>query len=146
MIRRLRHDDGPAMKEIDGPDHAAGDFTRLVAKQAFAGLADEDEGVMRGYITGWSVEEDGEVIQISVHPDHRRRGIGEGLLARFMADFAARSCHLEVRSDNFAARELYRKAGFVEVGRRKGYYHGSGARGGPGRVDAILMRATPRPD
>ena len=39
---------------------------------------------------------------------------------------------LEVRSGNEAAMELYKKLGFREVGRRKGYY----AKGGE---DAVLM-------
>ena len=39
---------------------------------------------------------------------------------------------LEVRGGNEAALELYKKLGFREVGRRKGYY----AKGGE---DAVLM-------
>jgi ribosomal-protein-alanine N-acetyltransferase len=40
---------------------------------------------------------------------------------------------LEVRVDNEAARALYARAGFAQVGLRRGYYDG-------GRVDAVVMR------
>jgi ribosomal-protein-alanine N-acetyltransferase len=41
--------------------------------------------------------------------------------------------YLEVRTDNAVAIELYRSAGFVEVGLRRRYYRVSGA-------DAYTMR------
>ena len=40
---------------------------------------------------------------------------------------------LEVRADNEAAQRLYRRRGFTEIGRRRGYYQPSGA-------DAVVMR------
>ena len=39
---------------------------------------------------------------------------------------AARSVLLEVRADNEAAQRLYRRRGFAEIGRRRGYYQPSG--------------------
>jgi len=36
----------------------------------------------------------------------------------------ARRVHLEVRESNTAARKLYERWGFREVGRRKSYYSG----------------------
>ena len=42
---------------------------------------------------------------------------------------------LEVRADNEHAQELYRRRGFTEIGRRRGYYQPSGA-------DAVVMRRT----
>ena len=40
---------------------------------------------------------------------------------------------LEVRADNEAAQHLYRRRGFVEIGRRRGYYQPSGD-------DAVVMK------
>jgi ribosomal-protein-alanine N-acetyltransferase len=40
---------------------------------------------------------------------------------------------LEVRADNEHAQGLYRRRGFTEVGRRRGYYQPSGA-------DAVVMK------
>jgi ribosomal-protein-alanine N-acetyltransferase len=45
----------------------------------------------------------------------------------------AREAFLEVRVDNAAARALYRREGFEDVGVRRGYYDA-------GRVDAVTMR------
>jgi len=40
---------------------------------------------------------------------------------------------LEVRADNEVAHGLYRRRGFTEIGRRRGYYQPSGA-------DAVVMK------
>ena len=53
-----------------------------------------------------------------------------------MTGRGARQCFLEVADTNAAARALYASAGFVEVGRRPGYYRSAGA----APRDAILMR------
>lgn len=77
-----------------------------------------------------------EIHTIGVDPAYQRHGIGRGLMDRLL-DFAGRDSvvYLEVRTDNEAALELYRSAGFVSVGLRKRYYR-SGA-------DAFTMRRDP---
>jgi ribosomal-protein-alanine N-acetyltransferase len=46
---------------------------------------------------------------------------------RRLAGLGVRAIFLEVDEDNIPARRLYERAGFREVGRRKGYYqHESG--------------------
>jgi [ribosomal protein S18]-alanine N-acetyltransferase len=45
---------------------------------------------------------------------------------------------LEVAEDNAAAIGLYKKNGFVETGRRKGYYERPGANA----VDALVLSLT----
>ena len=47
----------------------------------------------------------------------------------------AEQLFLEVRVSNVPAQGLYRKLGFVEISRRKGYYPTNG-----GREDAIVMQ------
>ena len=60
-----------------------------------------------------------------MRPEARRRGLGADLV-RAGAEAArargASTLHLEVAEDNTAALALYRATGFVEAGRRKGYY------------------------
>ncbi|GAB1461001.1 hypothetical protein MASR2M50_27760 [Thauera sp.] len=67
---------------------------------------------------------------------------GSGLATRFLDWLAetarargARDFYLEVRPSNTAALRLYARGGFVEIGRRRGYYPATG-----GREDAIVMR------
>ena len=54
---------------------------------------------------------------------------GDGLLGPGdvpLAGLRVRAVFLEVDEDNEPARRLYRRAGFREVARRKGYYQAAG--------------------
>ncbi len=69
--------------------------------------------------------DEGQITNIATHPDHRRHGYGAAIvrtLLRHAKDAHLESVSLEVRASNEAAIALYRAAGFVEVGRRKGFY------------------------
>ena len=76
-----------------------------------------------------------QIYNIAIAPEFRRAGIGESLLRHMIAKAEDDGCvlvTLEVRGGNEAAMALYKKLGFREVGRRKGYY----SKGGE---DAVLM-------
>jgi ribosomal-protein-alanine N-acetyltransferase len=71
-----------------------------------------------------------EILTLAVHPDRRRQGRARRLLAR--AEGEARKSgaglmFLEVAVGNAPARSLYRKLGWTEAGRRKGYFSGEDA-------------------
>ena len=72
-----------------------------------------------------------ELVTLGVLPAQRRRGVGAALVGAWLAWARAegvRRCFLEVAEDNGDARALYAGWGFVEVGRRPGYYaRGEGA-------------------
>jgi [ribosomal protein S18]-alanine N-acetyltransferase len=79
--------------------------------------------------------DDAEVLTLAVAPGARRQGIATGLLSAVAAE--ARACgatalFLEVATTNAAARALYRRAGLVEVGRRRRYY--------PDGSDGVVLR------
>jgi ribosomal-protein-alanine N-acetyltransferase len=87
-----------------------------------------------GFACWWVVAEEAHVLNIAVHPDHRRRGIGGALVELVIEDArrgGARSISLEVRPDNTAARALYGRFGFQPAGVRRDYY-------GRGQ-DALIM-------
>jgi [ribosomal protein S18]-alanine N-acetyltransferase len=66
-----------------------------------------------------------EILTLAVVPAARRRGVGAALLQAVMQAAAARGAaalFLEVSTANDAARALYARAGFCEVGRRCRYY------------------------
>lgn len=90
-----------------------------------------------GFAIGRAVAGEAELLTIAVAPEARRGGIGRALLAEFEAEARRRDAakaFLEVAADNPAALALYRAAGWVESGRRRGYYRRAG-----GNVDAVLM-------
>lgn len=68
---------------------------------------------------------EGNVCNIAVDPSARRRGVGEALVKALIAEGKARYLNvimLEVRASNAPAIALYKKLGFIEVGRRKNFY------------------------
>ena len=80
-----------------------------------------------GFALGRIVLKEAELLLLAVRQDGQRKGIGRMLLDRFILVAASRGAdrlHLEVRAGN-PAMNLYLKAGFAEVGRRKNYYTGS---------------------
>lgn len=78
-----------------------------------------------GFAGLWFNIDEAHVMNIAIKKEFRRRNLGTQLLD-FLIDFAKRenkACiTLEVRQDNIAAINLYRKLNFIEVGRRKKYY------------------------
>lgn len=91
-----------------------------------------------GFIMMRTVADEAEILTLAVRPAARRGGqgarlVGEGVLAA--AARGAARVFLEVAEDNVAARALYARAGFVEAGRRPGYY----AAADGGRRDALLL-------
>ncbi len=87
-------------------------------------LACEDGGIP-GYVLGWNVGEEGELARVGVLASRRGQGIAQELMAAMLAAFASRGVEaifLEVRESNIAARRLYAKCNFVEVGERRNYY------------------------
>lgn len=87
----------------------------------------------------WLMLDEAHVTTFAVHPDFRRRSIGERLLLA-MLDVAiangAREATLEVRLSNMAARKLYEKYGFRPVGLRPRYYSDD-------NEDALIMTTEP---
>jgi len=73
-------------------------------------------------------------MNLAVHPEFRRGGIGKVLIAEAISEAKAKDIRmvtLEVRRSNLAARSLYRKLNFEERRLRSNYY-------GPGE-DSIVM-------
>ncbi|MBQ9828390.1 MAG: ribosomal protein S18-alanine N-acetyltransferase [Lachnospiraceae bacterium] len=82
-------------------------------------------GKVAAYLAVITAADEGEIGRIAVEPDCRGRGYGIMLLEHAFEEgrtAGIRSWFLEVREHNTAALALYKKAGFVPVGRRPGYY------------------------
>ena len=97
-------------------------------------IAEEDNQII-GYIGVWKVLEEGQITNIAVHKDYRRRGIGKELiktLMNFGREEKIEVFLLEVRKSNEAAKKLYEQMGFTHLGIRKNYYQKP-------TEDAVLM-------
>ena len=71
-----------------------------------------------------------EILTLAVAKDKRRLHVAEWLIEMGLEDAAkahSSGVFLEVAEDNCAACSLYSKLGFVQVGRRPGYYSGNRA-------------------
>jgi ribosomal-protein-alanine N-acetyltransferase len=78
-----------------------------------------------GFLVFWVVYDEVHILNLAVHPDFRRRGVANSLLAALMKEAQENdmtSVTLEVRASNAAAQALYAGFGFDQIGRRKGYY------------------------
>jgi len=105
-------------------------MTRLLENPHTVSLVARINKEIAGFIIG-SIEnldktKAGHIYTLDVALKHRRRGVGLRLLKELEHIFAKRevkSCFLEVRLDNVAARELYRKQGYTEVAPLIDYYY-----------------------
>lgn len=83
----------------------------------------------RAYCLYTCVAGECEILQIATHPQHTRRGLAQALLHAVFDQAIASHCDrvvLEVRRGNVAARALYDRCGFNQVGLRRGYYQRPG--------------------
>jgi ribosomal-protein-alanine N-acetyltransferase len=93
--------------------------------QSRTALVVEQDANVVGFIVGQELEDEWEIENIAVTGSARRRGLGSRLVGELLDLVRSRggkSVLLEVRESNRAARSLYEKWGFLEVGRRKMYY------------------------
>jgi ribosomal-protein-alanine N-acetyltransferase len=104
-------------------------------------FAEEDDAlvgyaIVSRYVDAW------HVMNIAVHPDHRRRGIARRLLEHLFEQTVGegrRGYTLEVRVSNAGAIQLYERMGFKARGVRRGYYTDN-------REDALIMWRDPEPE
>ena len=89
-----------------------------------------------GYIGSQTVMGETDMMNVAVHPDHRRKGIAERLIHALVQKLKECESHcltLEVRASNAPAIALYEKLGFTEAGRRRNYYRNP-------KEDALILR------
>lgn len=88
-----------------------------------------------GMLLARATGDEAEILTLAVEPRARRQGVATALLHKALAEArgrGARAVLLEVSVSNAAARALYDRAGFVEVGRRPRYYADGS--------DAVILR------
>ena len=106
----------------------------LNSPYAFPLSAFDGSGRLVGYICPMLLLDEGHIMNVAVEPDLRGSGVGRMLVQKVLDDCrqaGASFVSLEVRKSNLSAISLYRKMGFVEVGKRKRYYENG--------EDALMM-------
>lgn len=99
-------------------------------------LIAEENGAVLGYVGSQSVLGEADMMNLAVHPAHRRKGIGQMLITKLVEALTKQDVHcltLEVRASNNPAIALYTRMGFVQVGLRRNYYRNP-------REDARILR------
>jgi ribosomal-protein-alanine acetyltransferase len=107
----------------------------LTSPWTFGLVAEGSRGVA-GYLIGRDVAGTGEVLNLAVAPELRRRGVGGALLQAGLAALRRRrvdEVFLEVRESNHSAQALYLAYGFRPVGQRAAYYRNP-------KEDALVLR------
>ena len=129
IVRRAELSDIPAVAALERaefPDGAdEGMLARLWETDGGVILIAEEGGNLLGYVWARFVLDEGDIGNVAVAPDSRRRGIGAALLKALFAESERRGAavlQLEVRESNAPAIALYTGAGFVPVGKRKNFY------------------------
>ena len=151
-LRPMTLDDLPAVmrmeEELFAPDTWTEDMYRdelsrgdtryyLVSEFDVTGDEDEPDGppVMVGYAGLIAYDDEAHVATLGVAKALQGEGVGSLLLDDLLGEADKRSpvVLLEVRADNEVAQRLYKRRGFEEIGRRRGYYQPSGD-------DAVVMK------
>lgn len=105
-------------------------------------LGAEAAGQLVGHAVVARLPFEAELQAMLVTPDMRRRGLAAALLDAVLEQcrhWDSERVLLEVRAGNAPAISLYRRAGFSEDGRRRGYYPPIEGVADTSREDAILM-------
>lgn len=117
-----------------------GNFIDALAAGYQAELKLDEAGAIVGYWLVMPGFDESHLLNLTVAPARQRQGHGRAMLDGLVArcrERGDRMLWLEVRAGNAAAAALYRRSGFVEVNRRRGYYPA-----GTQREDAVVMCLT----
>lgn len=140
-VRQAAVDDANHMTALDKICFAVpwsrDDFVKELTDNTLAlYMVAESRGALIGYAGLWCIADEGHITNVAVHPSFRRCGVAGELLSTLMAEAENRAgiCAftLEVRISNEAGIKLYEGFGFVEAGRREGYYSDN-------KEDAVIM-------
>lgn len=128
-IRTIEARDIPAILRLQGSTPAAAQWSESAYRELIragqnAWVAEQD-GILVGFLVARLTAAEMEILNLSVHANLRRKGIGTALLRHALVWGAQNgSCKvfLEVRSSNNEARSFYEAHGFAPAGVRPSYY------------------------
>ena len=132
----------PAVAAIEAATPAPWNAAQLAAELERPGgwgaVARGADDTIIGYLCGYTVADEAEILKLAVANSWRRQGVAAQLMTHALAGLAAqgvRRVFLELRVGNQPARKLYEKFGFGQAGIRRDYYRNPAE-------DALLMEKT----
>lgn len=132
LIRRLTVDDLNQVMEIEPVAFGSHHWSRhsFINELENPGgtyfcAVEPSTGTVCAYSGFWLIDDEAHITTLAVHPDYRRKGIGELMLINNIQaaiKVGAKRMTLEVRVSNDPAQKLYYKYGFKSMGLRRKYY------------------------
>ncbi|KSV58582.1 ribosomal protein S18-alanine N-acetyltransferase [Acetivibrio ethanolgignens] len=101
------------------------DFEASISNPNRIYIVAEENGEIAGYCGLWMVASEGQINNVAVREDFRKKGVGYGMLSYLLElgrEKNQDAFTLEVRASNEAAIRLYEKLGFHSAGIRRGFY------------------------
>jgi len=146
-LEPLTAEDSDAISRLHCEDFVrpwtGGEFADLLAQDTVFGFSAREVGrgheAPVGFVLARLVAGEGEILTIAVARSHRRLGLGWRLMDVVLRELHAQRAEalfLEVDETNVAAIALYRRLGFIQVGKRPDYYR----TGGGSANGALVMR------
>ncbi len=102
-----------------------GNFADALMGNQWTQVQWSDDGALMAYIVAMPGVEEMHLLNVTVAPSFRRRGLAIALMQALEDEAVqrnARKLWLEVRPSNVEALALYARLGFVQRGVRRGYY------------------------
>lgn len=121
-IRRATEADIPAILDLQNRTDSAASFDREDYLRYDCRIAARDGAGISAFLLSRRVSDDEwEILNLAVAPEFRGQGLAAALVQMQLNEQQGH-CFLEVRESNDAARNLYKKLGFSEIGVRRNYY------------------------
>ena len=129
----VAYEPAPEADEVeDGPEESG---VRALMRRILGVTPPSQRDRILGLVGVWCMMGEAHIVTIAVRPELRRQGLGEVLLLAALeaaVETGQQEVTLEHRISNHAARALYEKYGFAQVGVRARYYTDN-------QEDAVLM-------
>ena len=136
QAERLTVNDAPSLAQLEtacfGLPWTEQAFRDAFDRTTFSAFGIKDTGCgnsLMGYIVVYHTMDELEILNIAVREDKRQQGYGHALMTAVLQDAQERGilrAVLEVRAGNVPALRLYESFGFVQAGKRRGYYQDNG--------------------
>jgi len=116
--RPIKLADLPDIEELQRLNTTAAQWNAIDYLAYHTVVCEDESGIIAFLCAQLIPPDEVEILNLAVHPDHKRKGVATLLLNTLTAP----TQHLDVRQANIIAINFYRKHDFRKVGHRRKYY------------------------